>query len=299
MVKLIVSDMDGTLLNEKMMISKANADAIREAEHQGIPFMVATGRGFTEAKPLLDEVGLSCPIITLNGAQVYDENGTILKTAGITKDTARNILSIIRDHNLYCEVTTGKGIFSDNKAKRIESVASLLFETNPDTTYKMAVVLAAARLEIMNINYIDNYDELIEDESIDILKIIAFSQDGSKTLTPVSAKLEEVGDLAITSSFENNIEINHIDAQKGIAVSEMAKKMDIDLADIMTFGDNLNDLSMLKITGYSFAMENGAQETKNAAKYLTSANNENGVAEGILLALNDRLEEKAKISTIK
>ncbi|SLC89556.1 phosphatase yitU [Mycobacteroides abscessus subsp. abscessus] len=77
MVKLIVSDMDGTLLNEKMMISQANADAIREAEKQGIPFMVATGRGFTEAKPLLEEAGLSCPIITLNGAQVYDEKGTI------------------------------------------------------------------------------------------------------------------------------------------------------------------------------------------------------------------------------
>ena len=296
MVKLIVSDMDGTLLNEKMMISQANADAIREAEKQGIPFMVATGRGFTEAKPLLEEAGLSCPIITLNGAQVYDEKGTILKTAGITKDTARKILATIREHNLYCEITTGNGIFSDNKAKRIESVASLLFETNPDTTYKMAVVLAAARLEIMNIHYIDNYDELIEDETIDVLKIIAFSQDGQKTLLPISAELNQIGDLAITSSFENNIEINHVDAQKGIAVSEMAKKMDIDLDDVMTFGDNLNDLSMLKITGFSFAMENGAQETKNTAKYLTSANNENGVAEGIMLALNGRLEEKVSIN---
>ncbi|MFL2104903.1 Cof-type HAD-IIB family hydrolase [Desemzia sp. FAM 23991] len=296
MVKLIVSDMDGTLLNEKMMISQTNADAIREAEKQGIPFMVATGRGFTEAKPLLEEAGLSCPIITLNGAQVYDEKGTILKTAGITKDTARKILATIRENNLYCEITTGNGIFSDNKAKRIESVASLLFETNPETTYKMAVVLAAARLEIMNIHYIDNYDELIEDETIDVLKIIAFSQDGQKTLLPISAELNQIGDLAITSSFENNIEINHVDAQKGIAVSEMAKKMDIDLDDVMTFGDNLNDLSMLKITGFSFAMENGAQETKNTAKYLTSANNENGVAEGIMLALNGRLEEKVSIN---
>lgn len=296
MVKLIVSDMDGTLLNEKMMISQANADAIREAENQGIPFVVATGRGFTEAKPLLEEAGLSCPIITLNGAQVYDEKGTILKTAGITKDTARKILTTIREHNLYCEITTSKGIFSDNKAKRIESVASLLFETNPDTTYKMAVILAAARLEIMNINYINDYDELIDDETIDVLKIIAFSQDGSNVLNPVAAELNEIGDLAITSSFENNIEINNVEAQKGIAVSEMAKKMAIDLDDIMTFGDNLNDLSMLKITGYSFAMENGAQETKDVAKYLTSTNNENGVAEGIMLALNGLLEEKEKIS---
>lgn len=296
MVKLIVSDMDGTLLNEKMQISTANASAIREAEKRGIPFVVATGRGYTEAKPLLEEVELNCPIITLNGAQVYDEHGTILKTAGIDKATARKILTIIRENNLYCEITTGKGIFSDNRAKRIESVASLLFETNPDTTYKMAVVLAAARLEIMNIHYIDNYDKLIEDETIDVLKIIAFSQDGAKTLNPISAELNMIGDLAITSSFENNIEINHIEAQKGIAVRELADRMDIDLEDVMTFGDNINDLSMLEITGYSFAMENGAEEAKRVARYLTSSNSENGVAEGISLIFNDRLEEKLNVN---
>lgn len=292
MVKLIVSDMDGTLLNEKMQISKSNAEAIREAEKQGIPFIVATGRGYTEAKPLLDEVGLSCPIIALNGAQIYDAEGNLQKTAGLTKDTADKIIQKIRKHGLYCEITTGKGIFSNSKVKRIETVASLLSETNPDTTYKMAVVLAAARLEIMNIHYIDDYDELIEDDTIDILKIIAFSENGPKVLNPIKDELNELGDLAITSSFENNIEINNIHAQKGIAVTEVAKERDIDLKDVMTFGDNLNDLSMLSITGYSFAMENAAKEAKEAAKFLTSANSDNGVAEGISLALNNRLEVK-------
>lgn len=292
MVKLIVSDMDGTLLNEKMQISQSNAEAIREAEKQGIPFMIATGRGYTEAKPLLDEVGLSCPIIALNGAQIYDADGTLQKTAGLTKDTAHKIIQKIREHGLYCEITTGKGIFSNSKVKRIETVASLLSETNPDTTYKMAVVLAAARLEIMNIHYIDDYDELIEDDTIDVLKIIAFSENGPTVLNPIKDELNELADLAITSSFENNIEINNIHAQKGIAVTEVAKEKDIDLKDVMTFGDNLNDLSMLSITGYSFAMENAAQEAKEAAKYLTSSNSDNGVAEGISLALNDRLEVK-------
>lgn len=296
MVKLIVSDMDGTLLNEKMQISKSNADAIREAESQGIPFVIATGRGYSEAKPLLEDAGLNCPIIALNGAQMYDVDGILKKSAGLTKDTAYKIIQQIRKHDIYCEITTGKGVFSNNRVKRIESVASLLVETNPDTTYKMAVVLAAARLEIMNIDYIDDYDVLIEDDTIDILKIIAFSESGAETLEPLTADLHETGELAITSSFENNIEINNIEAQKGIAVSELAKIRGIDLKDVMTFGDNINDLSMLKITGYSFAMENGVAEAKEAAKYLTSANSDNGVAEGILLALNDLLEVKELIN---
>src|SRR5690606_41630575 len=60
-------------LNEKMQISIANASAIREAEKRGIPFVVATGRGYTEAKPLLEEVELNCPIITLRSEEHTSE----------------------------------------------------------------------------------------------------------------------------------------------------------------------------------------------------------------------------------
>ena len=72
MIELIVSDMDGTLLNEKMKVSETNAKAIKAAIDKGIHFMFATGRGFTEAQPLLQEVGINCSFITLNGAQVYN-----------------------------------------------------------------------------------------------------------------------------------------------------------------------------------------------------------------------------------
>ncbi|WP_373470988.1 Cof-type HAD-IIB family hydrolase [Carnobacterium alterfunditum] len=299
MIELIVSDMDGTLLNEKMKVSEINAKAIKEAMKQGIHFMVATGRGFTEAKPLLEEVDINCSFITLNGAQVYNEEGHVIQNIGIGKKTVHEIVAEIKKRGLYCEMTTSDGIYSDNKAKRIESVASLLYETNPDTTYKMAVVLAAARLEIMNINYVEDYEQLVHDESIEILKIITFSDDGRKVLGPLSEELEKSGNLAITASFVNNIEINNINAQKGIALEEAAKKLNIPLENIMTLGDNFNDVSMLKVAGYSFAMENAEEEVKTYAKYRTTSNNNHGVAHAIKLALNDNLASAKAPEVIK
>ncbi len=86
MIKLIASDMDGTLFRcKKMSITNDNASAIHEAERLGIEFMVATGRAYTEAKPALEEAGIDCAMITLNGAQVFDKDGHSLFTAGIEK----------------------------------------------------------------------------------------------------------------------------------------------------------------------------------------------------------------------
>ncbi|MGX7393690.1 Cof-type HAD-IIB family hydrolase [Carnobacterium mobile] len=292
MIELIASDMDGTLLNERMVISETNAKAILAAQKKGINFMVATGRGYTEAKPLLEEVGISCPLITLNGAQVYDEDGNVIENIGIKKDTVRDILEKVRALGLYCEMTTSHGIYSDNKAKRIESVASLIYKTNPDTSFKMAVVLAAARLEIMNINYVSQYEELLENDAIEILKMITFSEDGPTVLDPLAQELNVSGDLAITASFINNIEINNVKAQKGLALARAAEKLGISTENVMALGDNFNDVSMLQVAGYSVAVDNAEEGVKAHAKYLTSANNENGVAESILLALNNNMDQQ-------
>lgn len=122
MIKLIASDMDGTLLDSKMGISKDNASAIKEAERLGIEFMVATGRAYTEAKPALDEAGIECAMITLNGAKVFDKVGNSLFTAGIDKKTTGEILDILDAHDVYFEVSTNKGIYSERQEKELKTL---------------------------------------------------------------------------------------------------------------------------------------------------------------------------------
>lgn len=289
MIKLIASDMDGTLLDSKMAISEDNASAIREAARQGVEFMVATGRAYAEAKPPLEDAGIECAMITLNGAQVFDKTGKSIFTAGIEKETVYKILDLLDETEIYYEISTNEGIISERQEKRIENFAAHIAETMPHLTYKVAIAMAAAHLSLLEITYVKSIREAIKKEDIQVLKIIGFSIDGPKVLGPVGLEIGKLPDIVITSSAQNNIEVNHKNAQKGIAVANIAKKLEVDPEQVMAIGDNFNDVSMLQWAGVSFAMGNAEVEVKDYAKYTTSTNLENGVGEAILRAIREDL----------
>ncbi|MBF7104071.1 HAD family phosphatase [Pediococcus pentosaceus] len=288
MISIIASDMDGTLLNEEMQISSANADAIKKAQAAGVHFAVATGREYREAKPLLEAYGLSVPLITLNGAAVFDVDGKALDMVPITKPSAVLIMHQLEKAGLYYEITTNQGVVSNSRTRRIQTVAHLLEAVNPDTPFKLAVAMSSARVELMNIRYVDDYQVLIDDPKIQVLKLVAFGENGQKGLQPVRETLHAKVDVAISSSFENNIEINNPRAQKGIAVQHFADELNVPMSQVMTIGDNMNDASMLKIAGVSYAMGNAIPEIKKLANHLTVTNNENGVAKAILEQLDEK-----------
>lgn len=289
MIALIASDMDGTLLNEKMTVPPENAAAIKTAAQHGVKFIVATGRSYNEAKPLIEKVGIHTPIIAMNGAQVFDEDGQILNTVPIPKTTVKQIFQRLKANGLYFEVMTDHGTVSDSKVNRIENVAALLVDLKTTDSFKIAVSLASARLELMNINYVDSYQTLLTDSAVNILKVIAFSPKKQAVLAPIAAELEQIGNLAITASSASNIEINHINAQKGAALASYAKSLNIPLTQVMAIGDNLNDASMLQTAHISFAMGNATPEIKQCARYLTDTNVNHGVAKAIQRVLQTKL----------
>lgn len=290
MIQIIASDMDGTLLNDKMVISKRNADAIKEAQKNGGHFIVSSGRGYNEIKPLIEAADFNSPMITLNGAEVLDENGKVLSSSPLPKITAKKIIRLLRKKGLYAEVITSKGIYSDNKAKRIENFAELLTRVSPDTPYKLAVIMASNRLELMNINYTDDYMELIDEKHTKVFKIVAFSSEGKKVLDPIRDEISQNSELVVTSSSESNIEINHVNAQKGIALQAYADYLNIPMDNVMAIGDNNNDVSMLKVAGMSYAMENGSNEVKMLAKRIADTNTSDGVGKAIEEVLRENQE---------
>ncbi|MGL5684415.1 MAG: Cof-type HAD-IIB family hydrolase [Vagococcus fluvialis] len=289
MIKMIASDMDGTLLSSHLAISETNKEAVLEAQAQGIEFMVATGRAYSEAKPALDDAGIKCCMITGNGAQIFDENGEAIVTFSIDKKTTKEIMTTLREKNLYFELMTTNGVYAESQPQRVENFATLLANQVPHLTFKMAIAMASTHLNMLPVHYINNYDELLVDDSVEILKVITFSDEGPKLLRPIADELEANGPLYVTASFPNNIEINHKDAQKGNAVKLMAEKRGIELEDVMTIGDNFNDVSMLKVAGVSFAMGNAEEDVKKIAKYEADTNMNHGVGKAILRAISENL----------
>lgn len=289
MIKLIASDMDGTLLDAHMSISTENTEAIRMANELGIEFMVATGRNAQEARAALDEAGIDCAMITLNGAQVFDRSGKSLFTVPIPSPQAMTVMDILDANGIYYEVATNQGLYSESQPKRIESFASSIATHMPHLTYKMAIAMASANLELLHITYVDSIRELLLDDKFEVLKIICFHTEGPRILGPVGKEISNLGELAVTSSGQNNLEVNHKNAQKGIAVAHVAHERGITLDEVMTIGDNFNDVSMLQTAGVSFAMGNAEIEVKDYAKYLTDTNLESGVGKAILRAINENL----------
>lgn len=293
MIKLIVSDMDGTLLNNELEVPQANAEAIKRAQQQGIEFVVATGRNYGGGYPLVQAKDISCPFIGINGAEYYDNAGQLKYSRGLDKTTVRSLMDMLDKTPVYYELVTNNGVYSDNPEQHLEHLKDVLKDINVELTDDMIEKYRESYLEKADIKFISDYNNVVDDENIFILKMTIQSTSGEKKLAQVRKEAENlVDDIAITASSRKNLEINHEEATKGLAVAAYAKSRNIEPEEVMTLGDNLNDISMLKWADYSVAMGNAVPEAKEAAKFSTSTNAENGVAEAISRVLNGDIYEQ-------
>ena len=125
----------------------------------------------------------------------------------------------------------------------------------------------------------------IKNNDVEILKIVTFDND-EKLIARLKEKLREsTSDLAVASTFSNDIEISDIEAQKGLILAKAIKKMGIDKSEVIVLGDSFNDYSMFTEFENSYAMENAIPEIKEIAKYITDTNNNDGVAKAIYKSL--------------
>ncbi|MFC0470201.1 Cof-type HAD-IIB family hydrolase [Halalkalibacter kiskunsagensis] len=284
MIKLIAIDMDGTLLGDIRKVTTDNAKAIKEAQNQGIEVVVATGRDEKEARLPVKEANITCPIISVNGAQSRDEKGNILSSFPINKEQANVIFDILRTNEIYFEVYTNRGTVSNNYEKALQTVVDFLLSSGSDDDMETMREIAKERFEVGAITLVDSYHNFLEQEDTIVLKVLAFSKDDQKrNLT--RKKLLDIDQLAISASARDNIEITSIHAQKGLAVKAYAQKLGISMNDVMVIGDSFNDISMFEVAGVRVAMENAEQEVKELADFVTNSNEEDGVAFAIRSAL--------------
>ncbi|WHY77533.1 Cof-type HAD-IIB family hydrolase [Neobacillus sp. WH10] len=284
MVKIIASDMDGTLLNSVQQISVENKEAILKAQAQGVEFVVATGRSYQEAIYVLREAGLKCPIICVNGAEVRSKEGDILSATPITKHKAREVAEKLRELDIYFEVYTNKGAFTVDPDKAISTLVDIIISANPEADRDEVAYAAGARLREGLVQIIEDYEILFADENIQIYKLFTFSFNSDK-LAAASNTLMDFEGLAISTSGHENLEITANQAQKGIALESFAKSRGIDISETMAIGDNYNDVSMFERAGRSVAMGNANYEIKALCDVITDTNNEHGVAKAILEVL--------------
>jgi len=265
-IKLIVSDVDGTLVDTDKHISDVTVQAMKEAMAEGITVAVASGRAFGEMGEVLQRLPEIEEYICSNGAVVVEQKGNQSKVIfhqSFSNEEGLWLLDQLLPFEVYIEAYGGKDIYGS--ANEMEAFAANL-------SPHLIPLMKASRTMVPNLR------DYIVETGMDLEKIQLFY--GTEVKKQAILKHFEGDDrFTIIQSSEGNLEFVQPGIGKGRAVEALANELRITADEVMTIGDSNNDLTMLAYAGVSFAMANGEDTTKATAKYLAPTNDEDGVAQ--------------------
>lgn len=265
--KLIVVDMDGTLLNNHHDVSEENKRAIKEAINRGVEVAIATGRIFTSARYFAKLVGTATPIIACNGALIRDyHNDEVIYCNTMNKEDVLEIIKICKNHKIYFQFYDQENFYTEE----IKHNSLKYYQWN----------LKQKEEDQISIIHLEDALKYLETNDVQILKLVVMDENLEK-LEKVRKEIAQLDTIEIVSSWFNNIEIMNKDVSKGQAIEALGKILGIEKSEIIAFGDNYNDLSMKKYSETFVAMGNGEDYVLQQADYITDANDEDGVAKGI------------------
>lgn len=278
MIKVIASDMDGTLLNKEHKVSERTAAAVKAAQKAGIRFMVSTGRGFQQAMHALKGTGIECDYIVSSGAEVRNPRKEVLQSGCMDWKDCKMVYEVLKDYELTYLFTTADTDYCigsmENRERELMDHIRTFHQTMTDEEIRKTDLYTAMMEHTRAVSGIEE----LEAQGEKVFKIFAVSDD-LEMLREIEEKIEKNQNLAVSSSFINNLEITDVKAQKGIALKNYIEALGYTMEEVMVFGDSMNDYSMISMNfGATIAMENGAEAVKKVAKYITKSNGEDGVA---------------------
>jgi hypothetical protein len=250
-IKLIAIDLDGTLLNSTNSLSSTTIDSLHRMTKKGIKVVLASGRPYQSIVPIADQLGLSSPIISANGALVINNKIDIIRSLYLDSPISQDIIAYGSQES-YAMSVYYNGLILTNSMKQVEMHRTL---------------------EGLSAVYSSNL--LIEEP---IVKIIYSDEPQRITNAYNFLKMKFTKRLYMTQSDNIFLDFMNINASKGNALSFIMKLMNISKDQIMAFGNSYNDISMFKICNHSVAMENSPEIVKQEANYVTLSNDSNGVA---------------------
>ena len=278
MIKVIASDMDGTLLGDDHRLAPRTVQAIRRACDAGIRFMIATGRDLNGVKQELDGTGLVCDYIVGSGAEVRDPQQNIISRVQMDMEMCEEIYNVLRKYPVSTIFMTGECDYSIGTPETLEED----MRQNLSVFYSKLTMEEILETEMYrhmkeNTRIIPDFQTL-KDGKINVYKIFTFCCD-TEVLGELGRQLRKDERLAVASSFVNNLEITDARAQKGPVLKGYIESLGYTMDEVMAFGDSMNDYSMLSMDfGATVAMGNSEPDIIKAAKYLTKTNEEYGVA---------------------
>lgn len=254
-VRLVVSDMDGTLLNEKGKVTTRFYELYEELIALDVHFIAASGRQYYSIIDKLNPIKDRITVIAENGG-ISQRKDEVLLTMFLDKDTVKLLIEKIRNLEDAHIVLCGK------KQAYVESDHTEFLSIFPEYYIKYSKV--------------DDLLNVIADD--DFFKIAVYSFNGSEKSTYPAFK-EDENKIKVKVSAENWLDISDNNTNKGNALKHVQELLGITKEETLVLGDYNNDLEMMEQAHFSYAMENAHPNVAKAARFSTKSNTEEGVEE--------------------
>ncbi len=264
-IRMLVIDIDGTLLTPEGDITPHTLAAVQATQEAGIVVTLATARRYSNTVEIATELGLATPLLLYDGAVIVNyPQKAILHTQPLQADTGQQAVELLVRHRLQPVVHPTTGMEEQiwtGPADFDNPWVTAYFARFPEQVRRMPL-------------------EALCTGHPDPIRVVAFaSEEVIHTLLPDVSALDCAWTITKRGNYGSaELAIMNPTCSKGSGVAMLAKYLDIPLEHLMAIGDNNNDIAMLRLAGWGVAMGQATEVVKAAAQAVTACNWEDGVA---------------------
>ena len=255
-IKLIATDLDGTMLNSEGKMSNRTREVFAAVKEKGVYFTLATGRMFSSASRFAAEIGVEIPLICYNGAMVRRPSGELLSHTPLEMGLARRMLAYFKENNIYVQ-----SYVNDELHVRDED----------EEEFRMYI----RHFGVVGYAVGDSV-YTPEDAPTKLLAVKETEEEASALMLELRRLFGE--EAYITRSNAEFVEMMSPSVGKGRALEELAASLGVSMGDVLAIGDGENDAGMIELAGYGLAMSNARERAKTMAKEIVPSNDEDGLA---------------------
>lgn len=269
-IKAILSDIDGTILNKDRVLSKLTVETIKTIRKQfNVPFVLISARMPKAITHLADQLEIQDPIIAYNGGLIFSNNGSrdVHQNLSISANVAFDVYSFLKDTDVHIS------LFRED-----EWIAE-----SEDFWAKREINNTRVMPEFMPIEQaIDGWQR----KGFGVHKIMCMGEAGAIEELEIFMKKEHKGDANAYRSKDTYLEITPTGTNKALAMYKVLSILGVDATDAAAFGDNYNDVEMLREVGHGVAMGNAPEKVKRAANVVGLHHKEDGLAHELIRLFN-------------
>lgn len=257
-IRLLVSDVDGTLVDSQKQLTAATVDAVRRLEATGVGFTIISARPRSGVMPIAETLGIDAPIAAFNGGTIFFRDGRVSEHHVIDPEVARGVFDLIGD------AVVDTWVFADDRWHASSDVGVHVEHERISANQQPILGSDVGPL-------LDRADK------------ITFVSDDPPTLAALHRQIDArfAGRATVAQSQTYYLDITALKANKGDGIVALAAAFDVPLGEVVAIGDQANDLPMLERAGLAIAMGNAPAKVRAVVDEVTAGNDADGVAHAI------------------